>query len=108
MPATSTTDPKWERILALDLNAVRVRLTEKKGWWWSLRYKPMRLEKEYRQFIYLIATNPDRLVIPWSQPLDDFWHEHILDTAKYAADCQNVLGKFIHHNPNVPKYSSDH
>src|SRR5581483_9524182 len=31
--------------------------------------------------------------------IDTFWHGHILDTMKYAEDCQNVFGFFLHHFP---------
>jgi hypothetical protein len=31
--------------------------------------------------------------------VDTFWHYHILDTKKYAADCQLVFGYFLHHYP---------
>jgi hypothetical protein len=40
--------------------------------------------------------------------LDDLWHEHILDTQKYKEDCESVFGKFIHHNPHVPKGTRKH
>jgi hypothetical protein len=110
MTQTSATDPKWERVLALELESVRLRLCAKKGIWWHLRHgtNTLRLAKEYRQFLYLIMKHPSQTVIPWSQALDDFWHEHILDTAKYAKDCEDLFGGFIHHNPNVPKNSPAH
>lgn len=31
--------------------------------------------------------------------IDDFWHLHILDTQKYAEDCQVIFGYFLHHFP---------
>jgi hypothetical protein len=31
--------------------------------------------------------------------VDIFWHYHILDTMKYAVDCDNVFGYFLHHFP---------
>jgi hypothetical protein len=34
-----------------------------------------------------------------SKDVDKFWHGHILDTLKYAEDCQNVFGYFLHHFP---------
>jgi hypothetical protein len=33
------------------------------------------------------------------EDVDTFWHYHILDTRKYAADCQAVFGQFLHHFP---------
>ena len=28
------------------------------------------------------------------------WHAHIIDTEKYAADCQSAFGYFVHHIPS--------
>jgi hypothetical protein len=108
MTPTETSDQRWERILAIELDSVRNRLQAKKGIWWRLQQNPSRLEKEYRQFLYLIATHPGVTIVPWSQALDDFWHEHILDTKKYASDCDYLFGGFIHHNPHIPKFSKAH
>jgi hypothetical protein len=33
--------------------------------------------------------------------VDTFWHYHILDTMKYATDCERVFGYFLHHYPYV-------
>jgi hypothetical protein len=33
--------------------------------------------------------------------VDTFWHYHILDTMKYARDCEQVFGYFLHHYPYV-------
>jgi hypothetical protein len=93
--------PHWAQINQLDFSDIKSKLSEKKGFWWRLTHKLDRIEEEYRQFLYLIATNPGKTVVPWSQPLDDFWHEHILDTHKYTADCQQIFGQYIHHNPHL-------
>jgi len=95
-------DAKWQTISALDLQTVKEKIKHKKGWWWRMWRDPDKLEMEYRQFLYLIVTNPGKTVVPWSQDVDDFWHEHILDTDKYARDCRAISGDFIHHNPNIP------
>lgn len=93
---------KWELIKNLDLRSVKEALKFKKGFWWRWKNSPDKLEAEYRQFLYLAAINPTEVVVPWTQPLDDFWHEHILDTAKYKKDCEAIFGKMFHHNPNLP------
>jgi hypothetical protein len=36
-----------------------------------------------------------------SMDVDTFWHYHILDTMKYARDCEEVFGYFLHHFPYV-------
>jgi hypothetical protein len=40
-----------------------------------------------------------------SKDVDEFWHTHILQTMKYADDCQAVFGAFLHHNPHIGKLS---
>ncbi|MDP9175259.1 MAG: hypothetical protein M3O30_15540 [Planctomycetota bacterium] len=101
-------DEKWEKIAALDLTTARQKFAVRKSLFWWLTKNPHRVESEYRQFLYLIAANPGKTVVPWSRDLDDFWHAHILDTAKYAQDCQALTGSFIHHNPHLPEGSPLH
>jgi hypothetical protein len=30
---------------------------------------------------------------------DLIWHEHMLDTKRYAQDCGRLFGRFLHHVP---------
>lgn len=92
---------KWKQIEALDLSEIKRKLQSKKGLWWRFRNNVDKLELEYKQFLYLIAINPGEVVVPWSQNMDDLWHEHILDTVKYSQDCQDIFGRYIHHNPHL-------
>jgi hypothetical protein len=55
-------------------------------------------EAGYRQFLKLAAKYPDVPVVP-SEAVDEFWHMHILDTQRYAADCERIFGYMIHHDP---------
>lgn len=41
---------------------------------------------------------PEKEIVPHAT-IDKFWHQHILDTEKYADDCQYVFGYFLHHYP---------
>lgn len=123
---------KWDQIQALDLETIRYKFADKyiakrsldlqnnQGWWWNLwndadeeaaneaEEAIPKIESEYRQFLYLLAINPGKCVVPWNQDLDDYWHAHILDTGKYAADCEKLFGRFVHHNPNLPKGTDEH
>lgn len=94
-------DGTWVKIQSLPLNLVKDKLRSKKSWWWLLWHNLDKIEVEYRQFLYLIAKNPGQTVVPWSEAMDDFWHEHILDTAKYEKDCNEIFGRYIHHNPHL-------
>lgn len=95
--------PKPELVEILELNSVRRNLMDKKGW--SER-KTLEIEIEYRQFLTLFAKNPTEHFSPWSDDLDEFWHQHILDTRKYTKDCFDILGFYLHHDPNM-RYGDD-
>jgi hypothetical protein len=52
----------------------------------------------YRCFLKLCALYPDAVLVP-TRIIDQVWHAHVLDTAKYAADCARVFGGPMHHFP---------
>lgn len=63
-------------------------------------------EREYRRFLTLKARYPHAILVP-SKLMDKFWHAHILDTAAYARDCENLFGRFMHHFPYFGIYGED-
>lgn len=85
-------------ISALDLEAIKSKLMHRasgKGW---SQQRADAVEFEYRRFLFLMKCFPVELIAP-SVDVDKFWHQHILDTMKYAADCEHVFGYFLHHFP---------
>jgi hypothetical protein len=52
----------------------------------------------YRCFLKLCVLHPGAAIVPTRQ-LDHVWHTHMLDTAKYRADCNHVFGRFLDHFP---------
>src|ERR1700754_2493607 len=67
----------------------------------GLCWTPVQAEsavKRYRQWLWLNSAYPDENIPP-SQEIDAVWHTHILDTRKYAKDCEMLFGHFLHHNP---------
>ena len=87
-------------IAALDLDPIKVKLMrhdDGKGW---TREQADAVEVEYRRFLYLMKMFPHEPTAPLVD-VDTFWHYHILDTMKYAADCDEVFGYFLHHFPYV-------
>jgi hypothetical protein len=87
-------------ITELDLDPIKVKLMHKEsGEGWS-REQVDAVETEYRRFLYLVKTFPNEYVAPRAD-VDIFWHYHILDTMKYAADCEGIFGYFLHHFPYV-------
>jgi hypothetical protein len=66
---------------------------------WSLE-KVNAVEVEYRRFLYLMKSFPNEETAP-QVDVDTFWHYHILDTMKYAKDCEQAFGYFLHHYPYI-------
>ncbi|WP_191971549.1 glycine-rich domain-containing protein [Streptomyces luteolifulvus] len=55
-------------------------------------------EQKYRRFLVLNLLHP-HTTLSVDRTLDEYWHQHILDTRKYAEDCQFLFGYFLHHDP---------
>lgn len=90
----------FNTIAALDLEPIKVKLMHvESGEGWSLE-KADAVEFEYRRFLYLMKMFPQEQTAPLMD-VDIFWHYHILDTMKYAIDCQAVFGYFLHHFPYI-------
>ncbi len=90
----------FQPIADLDLEPIKVKLMhEASGEGWSLD-KVNAVEFEYRRFLYLMKQFPNEQTAPLMD-VDIFWHYHILDTMKYAADCDSVFGYFLHHFPYI-------
>ena len=85
-------------IAALNLDAIKNKLMdEEHGEGWS-RAKVNAMEIEYKRFLHLMHAFPNQGASP-TKAVDTFWHYHILDTQKYAIDCEAVFGCFMHHDP---------
>lgn len=88
-----------EVIEELNLSRIRGKLMlpipEGKGW--TLEQTD-NAEKLYKRFLTLCIKYPQARLVP-SKFIDEFWHMHILDTKKYAEDCQEMFGEFMHHYP---------
>ena len=85
---------------SLDLDPIKVKLMhDEEGEGWS-RAHAEAVDIEYRRFLQLCIENqPGAAPVVPSKEVDTFWHYHILDTMKYAADCDAVFGRFLHHFP---------
>jgi hypothetical protein len=51
---------------------------------------------EYSRFMALADVFGE--AVP-SFAIDEIWHGHIIDTRRYAVDCEKVFGRFLHHYP---------
>ncbi|HUG78100.1 MAG TPA: glycine-rich domain-containing protein-like [Burkholderiales bacterium] len=85
-------------IQALDLGPIKLKLMDpEEGQGWSREYVE-RMELAYKRYLTLMVKYPEQTIAP-TKDVDKFWHGHILDTMKYAEDCQSVFGYFLHHFP---------
>lgn len=83
---------------SLDLEPIIIKSMDKEeGFGWSFE-QALEICDEYRKFLVLCSKNPNMAIVPSTQ-IDDFWHLHILDTQKYAQDCEWCFGYFLHHFP---------
>jgi len=91
-------DPKAAQIEALNLDPIKIKLMDKEdGKNWS-REQCDTVERWYKRFLILNLKYPTVFIVP-TREIDEFWHFHILDTEKYAEDCQITFGHFLHHFP---------
>lgn len=91
----------WEDIKALDLFDVRLTFLRKYKEKYPLPKMLNKVEMEYRRFLFFVSTFPEKGVRPFSKEMDNFWHEHILHTKKYRADCQKIFGFYLDHSPTL-------
>jgi hypothetical protein len=93
-------------VMELDLDPIKVKLMHvDSGESWS-QVKANLVEKEYRRFLWLMKMYPNESIAPLVD-VDIFWHYHILDTMKYARDCEQVFGYFLHHYPYIGMRGKD-
>jgi hypothetical protein len=85
-------------VAALDLDPIKTKLMHvESGEGWPLE-RAEAVATEYRRFLYLQKAFP-RVEMAPLEDVDTFWHYHILDTVKYARDCEHLFGYFLHHYP---------
>ena len=86
-----------ERVGLIDLSPINRKLAHDDPAYWT----PERLaeaEEAYRRFLALNVLYPDQ-TLAVNRMLDEYWHNHILDTRKYAMDCGQIFGSLLHHYP---------
>src|SRR5262249_16397318 len=94
MPVVPAMDPGgWKQVVGMDLEPVVTQLVQNRGW---SAERASAAERRYRRFFYLKATLPANAASPTPE-VDEFWHEHIINTQRYRPDCQRVAGRFLHH-----------
>jgi hypothetical protein len=94
-----TVEDRIERVHTLDLEPIVVKLMHPEPGETVMSLEEAdRLVGLYRQYLILCLRYPDVGIVP-TKEIDQVWHTHILDTAKYQQDCDEVFGFFLHHFP---------
>lgn len=89
-----------DSIATLDLVPAHYSLVVNHGW---DRARIEAADHEYRLFLHVMREHPRRQHVP-SPDADLLWHEHILTTERYAADCRILFGRFLHHYPFAGRF----
>jgi hypothetical protein len=89
----------WQAIDELEFDRMKAKLLHRHDGGWTPE-TVTRAELGYRQFLKLSAKYPTVAIVP-GEEVDQFWHAHILDTQRYAPDCERIFGYVLHHNPYV-------
>lgn len=98
LPVRTITAIAIADIAALDFDLIKLKLQDSdEGPGWSAERCEV-VEQDYRRFLALKRHYPERDIVP-NREVDAFWHQHILDTQKYAQDCSAIFGEFLHHYP---------
>lgn len=97
------TPTKNQKIYMVDINAIdfamiKLKLQDQEdGLGWTEDACNI-AENQYKKFLALKRLYPEKDIVP-HKAIDDFWHQHILDTEKYAEDTETIFGYFLHHYP---------
>lgn len=84
-------------IYSINFSSIIDKLVNYNGW---IRKEAEITCELYRNFLYLNKKyGHEYRHLPPSEDIDEFWHNHILDTQKYEIDCYCIFGKFFHHYP---------
>lgn len=90
-------DAALERVGRLDFSHINKKLQYDDPSYWTDE-RIVDAEEAYRRFLALNLLYPEE-TLAVNELLDEYWHNHILDTRKYAEDCDHVFGKLLHHYP---------
>jgi uncharacterized protein DUF1399 len=107
---TKPTEEVLAAIQTLNLESVKTRLMDPKlGEGWTRDYADS-IEQAYKTFLCMATKHQEQAEnIMLSKDVDEFWHTHILQTMKYADDCEAVFGTFLHHAPHIGELTeADH
>ena len=83
-------------INAIDFSMIIDKVVKSKNW---KKKDVLKICEYYKNFLFLIKKYVDLGQLPPSDEIDEFWHNHILDTKKYREDCKVIFGQYLDHYP---------
>ena len=84
-------------IFSIDFSQIMDKMEKTYKW---KRKDLMEVCELYRHYLFLKKKyEHEDYAMPPSEDIDEFRHNHILDTKKYAVDCQKIFGRYLHHYP---------
>lgn len=92
---SKTLQIKKDMIMNLDFSMIINKMVSHQGWSKKDAEEVCRL---YKNYLFLCVKYPDQSLPP-SEDVDEFWHNHVLDTIKYRKDCDILFGKYRDHYP---------
>lgn len=95
IPSNQTIEEMKKYIDGLDLSMIANNMILKLGWLPSEVKEACQL---YKNFLFLKFKYPNETLAP-SEDIDEFWHNHILDTQRYRQDCEKIFGRYLDHYP---------
>ena len=81
---------------SIDFTNIINKLAHHKGW---RRKDAIAISKMYKKFLYLQKKYSSQYSLPPLEEIDEFWHNHILDTKMYKKDCKAIFGEYLEHYP---------
>lgn len=88
----------WAYITAIDFRLITDKLAAAHPLWSDSFIR--RAIRAYKQFLFVSrkARQQGVRVTP-HKAVDEVWHEHVLITKHYMADCNAIFGHYLHHHP---------
>jgi len=83
-------------VQSIDFSKIIDRLVTHEGW---LKSDATAVSQMYRRYLFLKRKYKDQYKLPPTAEIDEFWHNHILDTKCYRQDCQAIFGAYLDHYP---------
>jgi hypothetical protein len=96
-----TLESWWNTDGSMDCGAGPLAYRCMREYYWSKEYT-VRVLKGYRQFLELkkILEDWDAKILTPSPPVNQMWHQHILDVANYCHDCLLICGRVVGNDPD--------